>query len=323
MEDLENKQLFRLQHIVPQDFSSSRASSHSALNSKSTPEIDEPHGPEEIEFQMPWGKVAGKAWGPPSGRPVLALHGWLDNAASFNQLIPLLPNDLRVICIDIPGHGYSDHFPLEMQYHYIDSLPAIQRLIKQLNWERFYLIGHSLGGGLALLYAEIFPEKVEKLVLLDILRIETTRPATIGIRLRKSTTSILKEEQAIKSGAEKPCSYEIALKRTKIGDGYVFRRDRRLRAAPLDFAPKEDQLVLAKQVTAEVLIIKFKNGPYFESPQCYSEQIEALKSKSRKFEYHQVEGYHHAHLTHPKRVAPLISAFFGPLPKRTLTNQST
>ena len=66
---------------------------------------------------------------------------------------------------------------------------------------------------------QFLQEKVEKLVLLDILRIETTRPATIGIRLRKSTTSILKEEQAIKSGAEKPCSYETALKRNIRGSG--------------------------------------------------------------------------------------------------------
>ena len=95
-----------------------------------------------------------------------------------------------------------------------------------------------------------------------------------------------------------------------------------MKAAPLDFAPKEDQLVLPKQVAAEVLIIKFENGPYFESPQCYSEQIEALKYRSRKLEYHEVEGYHHTLLTHPKRVAPLISAFFGPLQKCTLTNQS-
>jgi len=248
-------------------------------------------------------------------------------------LIPLLPKELRVICIDIPGHGLSDHYPLEIQYHYIDCLPAIQRLVQQLNWETFYMIGHSLGGGLALLYAEIFPEKVEKLVLLDIVRVEITRPETIGLRLRKSTISILKEEQAINSSAEKPCNYEVAIKRAirgsgnsldekacevlfsrglaKVAGGYVFRRDRRLRAAPLDFAPKEDQLVLAKRVTAEVLIIKCKDGPYFESPQCYSEQIEALKTKSKKIEYHEVEGHHHVHLTHPQRVAPLIFAFLS------------
>ena len=275
----------------------------------------------------------GKAWGPPNGLPVIALHGWLDNAASFDQLIPLLPRDLRIICIDIPGHGYSDHYPLEIQYHYIDCIPAFERVVQQLNWETFYLIGHSLGGAMALFYAEIFPEKVKKLVMLDVVRAPITRPETIGRRLRIATTSILKEEQAIKSGPEKPCSYEVAIKRSirgsgnsldekackilfsrglaKVGDEFVFRRDRRLRSAPLDYTPKEDQLVLARQVTAEVLVIKCKDGPYFESSQCYSEQMEALKTKSRRFEYHEVEGNHHAHLTHPQRMAPLISAFLS------------
>jgi len=319
MSDSQEKLLFRLQHIIPRNLSSVKD--------------DRLYGPEEITFEMPWGKVAAKVWGPPNGRPVLALHGWLDNAATYDALIPLLPTDLRIVCLDIPGHGYSDHYPREIQYHYVDCLPGIQRLAKHLNWETFSIIGHSLGGGLALLFAQIFPEKVEKLVLLDIVRVETTRPETIGIRLRKSVNTILKEEEAIGAGHEKPCSYETALKRTirgsgnsldaeackillsrgitEVDGGFIFRRDRRLRSAPLDFAPKEDHLILATKVTAEVLIVKSKDGPYFESPECYAEQIEALRTNSKKLEYVEVEGKHHVHLTHPQRIAPHIFKLFS------------
>ena len=264
---------------------------------------------------------------------MLAIHGWLDNAASFDRLIPLLPKDLRIICADIPGHGLSDHYPPDIAYHFNDCLPIIQRIVKLLKWEKFYLIGHSLGGGMAVLYAEVFPEQVEKLVMLDIVRAQTTFPETMGNRLRKSTNVILKEEEAIIAGPEKPCSYETALKRALMGsfysldvigaetlftrglvkleNGYVFRRDRRFRAAPLDFAPKEDQVILARNVTAEVLIIKCKDAPYFESPEYYEEQIEALKTNSKKLEYVHVDGNHHSHLTHPERIAPLITAFFN------------
>lgn len=41
-----------------------------------------------------------KIWGPPDGHPVFALHGWLDNAGSFDALIPLLPSNLRIVAVD-------------------------------------------------------------------------------------------------------------------------------------------------------------------------------------------------------------------------------
>ena len=54
----------------------------------------------------------GKTWGNPQGIPVICLHGWLDNACSFDALAPLLPNDShKFIAIELPGHGFSSHFP--------------------------------------------------------------------------------------------------------------------------------------------------------------------------------------------------------------------
>ena len=42
-----------------------------------------------------------KVWGPENGRPVIAIHGWLDNCGTFDTLIPLLPKDLRVVAVDM------------------------------------------------------------------------------------------------------------------------------------------------------------------------------------------------------------------------------
>ena len=64
---------------------------------------------QRISFKVPWGEIAAKAWGPEDGKPFLGLHGWLDNANTFDTLAPLLPENIRFIAIDFPGHGKSSH----------------------------------------------------------------------------------------------------------------------------------------------------------------------------------------------------------------------
>lgn len=274
-----------------------------------------------------------KIWGPPDGRPVLAMPGWLDNAGTFDTLIPLLPKDLRIVVVDTPGHGWSDPFPPDIAYNSLDGLVAIERMTKHFKWNKFSLMGHSVGGVLAMLYSGIFPEKVEKLVTLDVVRGIPTIPEKVDRRLRNIVEKLLQYEEDIIAGPEKPISYETAIRRSvrgtlgsldekaseimfkrglkQVEGGYALTRDRRMLTAPLIFWPKEDQLVLARKVTADVLIIKFLDGPYFESEEDYLEHVEALKTKSKNVQYVEVEGQHHAHLTHPERIAPIISKFFS------------
>lgn len=276
-----------------------------------------------------------KIWGPPDGHPVFAIHGWLDNAASFDTLIPLLPKHLRIVAVDIAGHGLSDPFPPDIAYNFVDCLLAVERLARHFKWEKFSFIGHSLGGAMGMLYAGTFPEKVDKLVCLDVIRVIPTLTEKLDRRLRKAVGKMLKYEDAILAGPEKPISYEKAIERSvattfgslnekasqilferglkKVDDGYILARDRRLLTAPLSFIAKEHQLFLAHKVTADVLIIKCSEGPYFESPEDYDEHIEALKTKSKNVRYVHVEGKHHVHLTDPDRIAPIISEFFTQL----------
>ncbi len=91
---------------------------------------------------------------------MFAVHGWLDNAGTFDALVPLLPPDLRIVCVDLPGHGLSDHYPPDVTYNFLDCLPAVERLARHFGWSRFSFLGHSLGGTMAVLYAGVYPEKV-------------------------------------------------------------------------------------------------------------------------------------------------------------------
>ncbi len=140
---------------------------------------------EEFSFDIAGVALAGKRWRNAAagdgvemkGRalPVLALHGWLDNAASFDVLAPLLEG-ADVVAVDLAGHGHSYHRPAQAAYNVWDDLPDLLRLADHLGWPRFHLLGHSRGAIIAALLAASLPERVESLVLLDGLAPETTPP---------------------------------------------------------------------------------------------------------------------------------------------------
>ena len=100
---------------------------------------------EEIRIPVPYGHIAGKAWGDPSGRPILGLHGWLDNAATHDHLAPLLPEGYRLICVDQPGHGLSSHYPMGMHYKVSDGFTFLRRVLDHLKWDKAIIMGHSMG----------------------------------------------------------------------------------------------------------------------------------------------------------------------------------
>jgi pimeloyl-ACP methyl ester carboxylesterase len=57
-----------------------------------------------VKINLPYGEwISGKWWGDLSINPILCLHGWLDNAGTFDRLIPLLPREFSYLAIDFPG----------------------------------------------------------------------------------------------------------------------------------------------------------------------------------------------------------------------------
>ena len=107
---------------------------------------------------------------------VIALHGWLDNAYSF---LPLFEHwkaypelfsaysSVECVAVDFAGHGLSDWRPEGGYYYYLESVRDIVHLVDTLGWSQFTLLGHSLGAGVALVLAGLFPERIEKLIALE------------------------------------------------------------------------------------------------------------------------------------------------------------
>jgi hypothetical protein len=87
-------------------------------------------------------ELAALSWGEPDAPPLLMLHGWLDNAASFALLAPYLAERFHVIALDLPGHGGSRHFPGSMIYQHVDYARAVLGAVDALALPRFHLLGH-------------------------------------------------------------------------------------------------------------------------------------------------------------------------------------
>lgn len=131
------------------------------------------------------GRLAGLAWGEPTAPTWLALHGWLDNAASFTRLAPRLVERLgiRVVAIDFAGHGHSAHATGD--YALWDYCHDLLDAADALGLARPTLLAHSMGAGVACLTAAALPERIERLVLIDGLGVVTTEAEASPAQLRK------------------------------------------------------------------------------------------------------------------------------------------
>lgn len=121
----------------------------------------------DIELILPGLRLAARAWGDASLPKLLALHGWLDNAASFDALAPLLCGHFHIVAIDFPGHGRADWRPPGAWYHYVDYLSDALAAADALGWQRFGLLGHSLGAAVASMLAGACPQRIERLLLIE------------------------------------------------------------------------------------------------------------------------------------------------------------
>lgn len=118
-------------------------------------------------------RLTGLDWGPADGVRVLALHGWLDHAASFAELAPRLTG-CRVIALDLSGQGHSDHRAAHASYNIWDDLPQIAGVLDQMGWDRCVMLGHSRGANISALFAAALPERVSAFIALDSLATEPT-----------------------------------------------------------------------------------------------------------------------------------------------------
>src|SRR5438067_9420519 len=106
-------------------------------------------------------------WGRPGALPVVCVHGYTSSAEAFNALARRIQDRAHIIAMDVRGHGESA-WSQDDAYQYADQAGDLAALVDQLGIERFVLIGTSMGGVIAMVYASQYADRLRGLVLNDI-----------------------------------------------------------------------------------------------------------------------------------------------------------
>jgi pimeloyl-ACP methyl ester carboxylesterase len=277
---------------------------------------------EETKINLPGFYIAVKKWHSAKSKPVLCLHGKLDNAASFDLVAPYLTN-FQLLAVDCPGTGYSSHYPEGVVPHWKNDAFLFLHLINDLNLQEFDIIAHSLGHLLAAFIAIAKPNQVRKIVFLDVLGptvnfIENAthflvRDVDTYLNYNKQAATVFPDIESVIRDRMKiaTISYQAAQALAQRGtkkskEGWIWNFDRRLRCLSATI-PHEDELqTMFKAINACVCLIRAKQGiPYPEHT--FRKRVEMIKNLT----IYEVEGGHHLHMDNPLMVAEIIDKFLG------------
>jgi pimeloyl-ACP methyl ester carboxylesterase len=251
-------------------------------------------------------RLAGLSWGEPTGRPLLALHGWLDNAASFSLLAPLLAG-FHVVALDLTGHGLSDRRSEDATYQIWDDLPQIKGVVDELGWDSFSLLGHSRGAIISSLLASTFPERVERLVLLDAVMPQSVAEEEYATQMRKfvqdkqrllrrDTRVFESVEAAVATRVERGLSHSAARLLVErnlqaCAGGYTWTTDPRLRgASAVKLTAGQNQAVL-EALDMPTLLLMAQEG-FGRHPEVAAN----AKRYIRNLTVEKIDGGHHFHM---------------------------
>lgn len=288
----------------------------------------------EIAIPVPFGHLAAKDWPAVTNEDpehrLLCLHGMQDNAGSFDPLIQELPGSWRAVVLEFAGHGLSSHLPRGCMYSMTQCTLDVIRAVRGLGWDRFSLLGHSLGGLVGHRYACMFPDKVLKLILIegfgDIFdgrsQVLNVMKATMLSFLRLedkdlSSQPSYTEQEVLDLYAKGPLRHlrpedvKILMKRgcRQQPDGrYSFTGDMHVKAMLWDRLDRSALAPCYKSFCNDLLILNAAPG-FLCSSVHQGRLASVLRRHCRSFQLEVLDGDHHIHMSQPRLVASYVNPF--------------
>ncbi len=270
------------------------------------------------------GTVHGLRGGTPGATRVIALHGWLDNAASFVPLATHL-RDIELVIPDLPGHGRSVHIGPGAEYTSAVAVNAVLDLADALGWSEFAVLGHSMGAGIGSLLAASSPQRVTRFVAIEALgglseTVERTAArwqeaiaaarALPGKRLRRFPDLAAPIRARMQANQLSEANARLLVERgvRETDEGHVWSSDQRLTLPTPQRLDEAQIAALVASIHCPVRVIYAAPAQsYFPEP-LRSERARMLPQGELII----LPGTHHLHMEDPAAVAQAIGDFFGP-----------
>jgi pimeloyl-ACP methyl ester carboxylesterase len=277
---------------------------------------------QEITLAGARGALAALRHGDPHGPKLLCLHGWLDNAASFVPLMPLL-REFDLVALDLPGHGASAHRLPGYDYVFVDWIHDALDALDALGWPRASLLGHSMGGAIATVVAASAPQRVHKLALIEALGPISGKPEEAGARLKQAVAArraldanrqarvIADIETAVDarlaaSNMSRAAARLIVERNLRaVTGGFVWRSDPRLM---LPTHIRTDEAFVRswiRGIEAPTLVIAADPSPPYFTPEMRAGRLADLRDGRVAV----IAGGHHLHMEQPEAVAKVLREF--------------
>lgn len=280
---------------------------------------------EPVSFEVPWGTIRGLSWGKRNGEPLLALHGWLDNAYSFLPIAEAflespLAERFQLIALDWAGHGHSDHRPAGNYYPFMDYVYDLWHICEQQQWPQVTILAHSMGAYVANMFAGIAPQKVKLLLAVEAFGLLASDASETTEDLRKGFES--RWQQQFKHRPHYRDLATAVMARKHAGDfsrelagllvergieqlgenDFRFRADGQLRLkSPVRLTAEQIADVL-KHIECPFQVILGSTG--------HQRLKQALQQWQRfvpQLEVQEVEGGHHVHMEQPSAIIGALS----------------
>lgn len=267
-------------------------------------------------------EMAVRTWGEQGAIPVLALHGWLDNAASFERLAPLM-EDCFIVAPDLIGHGRSDHRREDSGYYLWEHAEDVLALVDRLGLGPFHVVAHGMGSGIASILA-LLTSTVVSMTFLDGMGVPFTVDEGERLPHLARAYRLKRMVQRSQAGSTEPLSgirfenleQAMGQRRDRLGaevseeairllaqrdllqtgDGYRWRHDERLALPESMPLTEKEACKLLQQIHCPLYLILARQGMC--AGPMFNRRKSALPAHAQVSWY---PGGHHFHLDEPER----------------------